>query len=388
MRVVHICPHFFSDGFTYQENLLARQHHVDGHEVLVASTEDRLDRDGRLVRCGIGRSVSMDGFEIHRLAFPPMLPRWVARKVRWMRGLMGLLKEFGPDAAVFHGPQSLSLLEFRNFQRLFPQVHCYVDCHSDPYTTGRTWMSRNVLHRIFYRQIVRATLPELGPLLCISLDVQSFVVEHYGLKPEELEFYPLGGVLHSDAEYLQLRERGRSRLSVGPDTTVLLQTGKMDRHKRLAETLRAFSDAGGPSAVLVIAGTISGDTARECMSLIERDVRIRYLGWVNAEQLAELLCACDLYVQPGGQSATMQLALCARCPVVLRDVPSHSPFVRGNGWLIHSQDELRAVFGHIAIDSDVLADMSRRSFELGREFLDYRKLSKRVLQAREVRHAS
>lgn len=382
MRVAHICPHFFSDGFTYQENLLARQHHADGHEVLVIASAERLDSDGKLVQCETGRSTSVDGFAIHRVGHLPLLPLRVAQKVRWMRGLERVLEEFRPDAAVFHGPQSLSLVTFRNFQRRHPQVHCHVDCHSDPYSTGQTWVSRNLLHRVFYRMLVRAVFPELKPLLCISIDVQRFVVQHYGLAPQELAFYPLGGFPYADEEYQALRARGRVRLAADPETTVILQTGKMDGKKLLVQTLNAFRASALPNAMLVLAGSLSVDTRAVCEPLIAADPRVRFLGWVDARQLSELLCACDLYVQPGSQSATMQLALCCRCPVLLRDVPSHGPFVRENGWLVRSETDIQTAFDQLLDDRSCLAQMSRRSFEIAKELLDYQMLSKRVLAQR------
>ena len=385
MRIAHICPYCFTDGYTYQENLLARQHHLDGHEVLVVASTERLNSRDELEQSECGRSLSADGFAIQRLPHVPYLPISVAQKVRWMPGLDRVLEDFRPDAAVFHGPQSLSLLAFRDFQRRHAETRCYVDCHSDPYSTGRTLLSRALLHRLFYRWIVRSAFPELGPLLCISLDVQRFVKRHYGLGEEDCEFYPLGGFPHSDEKFGTLRAKGRAWLGVDPSCILMVQTGKMDRHKRLEQTLRAFRDCALPNAVLAIAGSMPEDVRKACGPLIQADPRVRFLGWLDAERLFELLCACDVYVQPGAQSATMQLALCSRCPVVLRDVPSHAPFVRGNGWLVRSESELREALQCISQDPARLASMSLRSLEIARELLDYRVLGDRVLWPRQPR---
>ena len=96
--------------------------------------------------------------------------------------------------------------------------------------------------------------------------------------------------------------------------------------------------------------------------------------------MSDLLCAADVYVQPGTQSATMQMSLCARCPVVLEDVPSHAPFVDGNGWLLKDTNDLPAVFRGISENSSALAPMAAGSLEIALRLLDYRTLAARVLK--------
>jgi 1,2-diacylglycerol 3-alpha-glucosyltransferase len=382
MRVAHICSSVFTEGLTYQENLLAQQHQRDGHEVAIFAPTERIDSQTRLIQCAPGWSKTATGIPVLRLPHPRGLPLRLAQKFRWMTGLRQALEAFQPDAALFHGPQSLSLLTFRNFQRQHPGVHCHVDCHSDPYTSGTSWLSRNLLHRLFYRPIVRIGMRGLEPLLCISVDVQLFVSRYYGFRPEALAFYPLGGFVHDDQAYRALRERGRARLGLSPDQLILLQTGKMDRKKRLPDTLRAFRDAAIPNATLVVAGSIAEDNRAESERLIAESPNVLYLGWANSETLSELLCACDLYVQPGAQSATMQMAICSRCPVLLRDVPSHAPFLKGNGWLVRNESDILEAFSQIRSNPDQLGLMATRSLEIARDLLDYRSLAQRILMPR------
>lgn len=379
MRIAHICPSVFTEGLTYQENLLAQQHRADGHDVLIIASTERIDSHTRLVQCEPGRSMTKEGIHLLRLPHPAFLPLRVAQKVRWLTGLRRVLEEFKPEAALFHGPQSLSLLAYRNFQRAHPHAHCHVDCHSDPFTTGVSWFSRNLLHRLLYRPIVRRGMQSLGPLLCVSIDVQQFVMRYYGFQQSDLAFYPLGGFVHDDARYENLRSLARRRLGLHAGQIMFLQTGKMDARKRLPETLRSFRSAEIPDAILVVAGSLAEDTREESESLIRTNPNVRYLGWVDAKLLEELLCACDLYLQPGAQSATMQMALCARCPVLLRDVPSHAPYIQQNGWLVRSEQDILDVFKQIRADRSCLVRMTEHSLRIAQELLDYRSLAKRIV---------
>jgi 1,2-diacylglycerol 3-alpha-glucosyltransferase len=74
----------------------------------------------------------------------------------------------------------------------------------------------------------------------------------------------------------------------------------------------------------------------------------------------------------------MQMSICHRCAVVLDDVPSHQPYVEGNGWLVRNEEELATVFQNIAGDLVDLNAMSAKSHQLALRMLDYRLLAARI----------
>jgi hypothetical protein len=111
--------------------------------------------------------------------------------------------------------------------------------------------------------------------------------------------------------------------------------------------------------------------------MISEDPRVEFLGWRSATELTDLLCAADVYLQPGTQSVTMQHSLCCRCAVILDDVPSHKVYVDGNGWLIGDRAPLEAALAGIA-HAD-LPKMQERSLAIASGMLDYAKLANRIL---------
>ena len=62
---------------------------------------------------------------------------------------------------------------------------------------------------------------------------------------------------------------------------------------------------------------------------------------MSVEELNDLLCGTDVYLQPGTQSVTMQNSLCARCAVVIDDVPSHRIHHEGIGRACRTGDLVR-----------------------------------------------
>ena len=113
-------------------------------------------------------------------------------------------------------------------------------------------------------------------------------------------------------------------------------------------------------------------------ALVRKDDRIRFLGWKTPDELRDLLCAADVYVQPGTQSATMQMSLCCRCAVILDDVPSHRPFMNDNGWFVGRDLSLDDAFRLAADSAGSLPLMSRNSAAVASRLLDYKSLAARL----------
>lgn len=381
MRVVHLCLScFYIDGFGYQENELIRQHVSDGHEVFVIASTETFGRDGRLTYVEPSSYHGMEGATVTRLAYSKFLPRVLMKKLRMHRGVYELLCERKPDVMLFHGLCGWELQAAARYKRENPSARLYVDSHEDENNSGRTFLSKYLLHRLYYRWVIQRCLAAFDMVLCVSLETIEFVTTNYGVPAGRLEFYPLGGHVFEDDEYSRRRAAARADCGIAEDQMLLVQTGKMGRRKKVLESLRAFTKTKGAQLRFVLAGVFDDEVRSEALKLIEADARIRFVGWKTSDQLKDLLCAADVYVQPGTQSATMQMSLCARCPVVLDDVLSHGPFVDGNGWLVKDGAGLESVFSQIRDQPELLGRMSIRSRQIAEQLLDYRSLAARVLK--------
>jgi hypothetical protein len=90
------------------------------------------------------------------------------------------------------------------------------------------------------------------------------------------------------------------------------------------------------------------------------------------------MCAADIYVQPGNQSASLQNAICCRNAIVVARYKSHELFLRNNGFYADSIEELTNVFEHISDNIELVNKMKEESYEIGLEYLDYRVLANRL----------
>ena len=377
MKICHIClSSFYVDGRLYQENELVIQHMKDGHEVIViASTESHSD-EGELIYVTPRKYIGAEGAKVIRLPYRKGIPKILAQKLRIHPDVYMHLEQIAPDVILFHGSAGWELINVAKYVKNNANCIFYIDSHSDEVNSATNWFSRNLLHRQFYSRILHHALGRAGALLCVSTSVMEFAEKIYKIPKNRLEFYPLGGHPPDDYNYSRLRSIGRARLGITGNQILIIQSGKQSRSKKLIESLRAFSAVDHPGLILAIAGTIHQEIKNQAEALISADPRIIFLGWQNSQTLTELLCAADVYLQPGTQSATMQQSLCCRCAVILADCSAHDVYKKSNGWFISDNKSLQVALSEIS-DADI-KKMADNSYKFALEKLNYANIGSRV----------
>ena len=379
MKILHVClASHFTEGLTYQDNFLSDIHAKMEHDVLLISDTNVIS-GGRIKPAPEEDRLLSNGVRLIRLEFDFILNAFISSKIKKVSGLKSIINNFKPDTILFHGVVGWELLTVASYKRQNPTVKLYVDSHVDFNNSATNRLSYYLQYRLFNNLLVKSVRSVVDKFLYITSESKDFLIECYGLSDDEMEYYPLGGIVFSDQEYVSKREKTRNKHSLSPEDIVFLQTGKFDTKKKLVESLMAFSRTNNENFRFYILGKILPEIQAEVKELIDSDPRISYLGWANAETLADYLCACDVYVQPGSQSATMQMSLCCRCAVVLQDVLSHRDIFCNNGWLINDAEDLVGVLSSIEKDPRQLSYMQENSYDFATDNLDYRKLAQRVL---------
>jgi len=379
MKVLHLClANFYIDGYSYQENELVRQNVIDGHDVVIVASLESMTHDGELIYLEPSVYDGTDGAKVIRIPYKNFLPLFFMRKLRVHDGLFEILERERPDVVLFHSLCGWDLLTVKRYKKLNPGFKFYADSHEDFNNSARSFISKWFLHWLYYRLIICFAKDSIDKILCISIETMNFVKDMYGLSMDEIEFFPLGGFTYTDSNYQKIRDVNRKKFEIADDSLVFVQSGKMGLSKKLINSLKAFSALKNQTSIFFVVGSIHESIAAEVFELINANDRIRFLGWLNADELKGLLCASDVYVQPGTQSATMQMSLCCRCAVILDDVPSHTPYIRDNGWLINDDIQLIKAIGSAINDKNIVKVMGDNSGLLADEILDYSKLASRL----------
>ena len=383
MKIAHLCLScFYIDGHSYQENILVRQNVLDGHDVKIIASTESIDSKGKMIFLESKDYLGSDGAFVYRVPYNKLIPKSIQHKIRSYENVINILNESQPDIIYFHGISAFELKIIAKYKKKNPSVKLIADCHSDRYNSALNMQSK-ILHKYFYKPIFKSVAPSLDKIFCISLETMDFALDYYDAPKDKVEFYPLGGRCLDDQDYNFKRKETRQKFNIAEDKILFVQTGKMTKGKKLVESLEVFSKIQDDRFIYIIAGVLDEIIEKNVMHLIDADARIKYIGWLEKENMENLLCASDIYVQPGSQSATMQQSLCLRNSVILDNVKSHIPFVENNGWLINSFNDMRNILKDISDDKmakKLIEDMSINSFNIAKEILDYKVLAKKIYE--------
>ncbi|MEA5076900.1 MAG: glycosyltransferase family 4 protein [Coriobacteriia bacterium] len=363
MKIAHVCltgP--YNDGWTYQENMLARHHRLMGHDVVVLATPYSTDVEtGKFQWFEVGRSINTEDVQIVRL--PPVFGRTPQRwsRLSVYRDVRRCLEAYSPDVVFVHGCQFLDAVAVAKYCRGHGATQLYVDNHADWFNSASNWVSRKVLHGIIWRTCAKALEPHACRFWGVTRGSCQFLSEVYGIPPTKVELLPLGadGDELGDADRVQIRAAVRGELGVSQGDFLVVAGGKIDRNKNIHLLMRAIQSLTMPNVRLLVFGSVLDDVRDEFLYLAESP-QITYVGWTKPLQIARYLCAADLAVFPGTQSALWSQTILAGVPALFRRWDGGTPVdIGGNCILLETGDaeEISGVLQRIMTDSRLYQTM-------------------------------
>jgi glycosyltransferase involved in cell wall biosynthesis len=376
MRILHLMLScFYIDNANYQENVIPRQNKKDGHEVLIIASTEVFIKNNILGLTFHGSYINEDGIPVTRLPYNRIVNKLISTKVRSYPNLYKLIAGFAPDVILFHGTAAYALITVTEYKKNNPLVRFYVDSHEDYHNSATNYLSKQILHKIFYKQIIQYCLPYIDKILYITYETLIFLKDAYGIPEHYLQFFPLGGTIPEFEKRESVRNKIRSELKIGEDQILIIHSGKLDAKKRTSEIVNAFREVTNKNLRLLIIGSMDDAVSESTIPIIEADPRIHYLGWVNSSLLQDYLCAGDLYVQLGGQSATMQNAICCGCAAAIYPYESHKFLLKDSVFYINNTDDLIDVLKMVSTDRTILEEKRKISFNIAETILDYKIIS-------------
>lgn len=382
MKILHLClGNYFIDGYNYQENMLTRQNRFDGHEVLVIASTETFMNNQAIGYVSPGEYDTPEGVHVVRIPYAKWLPHSVMVKVRKYPNLFKRIEEFMPDVIMGHDVEAgLFGLDVIKFAKKYPKVRFYNDTHTSSINSGTNWVSLHILHRLLYRYISKKCLPYIEKYFYIGEEEKQFSLKNYCIPTNKMEYFPLGGMIFSPQEYLERRTCTRRTLDLKEEHILFVHSGKLRPLQKTKELLSAFYRVKDSRFKLIIIGSIASELEPVLMPLIKADSRVSFLGWKNSEELLDYLCAGDMYLQPGGQTSTVQNAICCQNAVMLSKVNNYIPYFENHqmGVMVQTESDIYDAFLSISENAFLLNKMKQQAFAFATEYLDYKKLAKKI----------
>lgn len=365
----------YTEGMLYQDNYLNEIVSEKVNKVTYVSNPEKFI-DGKLVDIGPSDYIVNNKYRLIRVPYIRIISSFITKKIRAFYGIKKILNEVKPDVIYCHGFHYLSVLDIISYKKNNNKTKIYVDSHVDEFNSAKNILSRRILHGIYYKYLINKLLPYIDKYLYVTESVRKFSNEVYKIDNEKMYFFPLGGTIYDNSKYEKERKRIRSMFNIDNDEILMMHSGKMDKNKKTLELIEAFCAVEDKKAKLIIVGRIEDDIINEFNKLIKGNTRIYYVGWKDGNELKNYLCAADLYCQPGTVSATLQNAICCKCPCLsYPDETYIKYFDMGNFFWVKNKKDIEQVFKEIKYRKIDLESMSSKSETFAKKFLDYGKTS-------------
>lgn len=232
---------------------------------------------------------------------------------------------------------------------------------------------------MIYKPIISKYVNNFEKIFYLTKETKIFLDKIYKINQDLLEYYPLGGIIEEDNTRAEHRKLIRKNLYLDDEDIMLLHSGKMDKGKKTINIIKALQKIDNPRLKLFIVGVFEEEYGKTMQPLIQNDSRVVFVGWKTGEELLEYMCAADLYLQPGSQSAAAQNAACSNCGLAVAPHISYKDLFGDTIFYAESSEQIKNLLESISENKHLLESKRRESFLLAKEKLDYKMLSRRYL---------
>lgn len=377
MKILHICMAQYSDGWTYQENLLAKYHKAIGNEVTML-TSQFCYKEGKLQEDINHQFNDVNGVKVIRLQ---KKTDGFLKKMPLYKEFYETLVELNPDIIFSHGCQYRDIRAVVQYVKVNPNVKLFVDNHADFSNSATNFISKEILHKIIWKHYAQMLIPFTKRFWGVMPSRVDFLHDVYGIPKEKIGLLVMG----ADDEYVekssllcQLSET-RKLLKINKNDFTIVTGGKIDSAKKQTLLLmEAVASLNIENLKLIVFGSISEDIKRQADKWIDNN-KIKYVGWADAEQSYNYFAIADLVVFPGRHSVFWEQVAGQGKPMLVKDWPgTHHIDLGGNVMFLKndSVEEIRCVIGNIVNNRSYFNTMKIKA-EQAMLYFSYAEISKR-----------
>lgn len=386
MKILHIClcgP--YNDDWNYQENALSKYHKKLGHEVTILATPFINDKKstGYIF---FGTDNYKDSNDIRIIRLPLLLSKnsKISKRFRLYSGLFKTLMSEKPDIIFIHGLQFLDIRQIVKYKKNRPDIRIFVDGHEDYRNSARNWLSKNILHGIIWKYCAHLIEPYTEKFWGVLPARVDFLINMYNIPKEKVDLLVMG------AEDEKVNFFGSERWMehvldinhINKDDFLIITGGKIDSNKpQTLSLMKAVNDLEHNKIKLLVFGSISNELEEEFNSLISD--KIKYIGWLSADEIYQYFNAADLIVFPGLHSVLWEQAVGQGKPCVFKYIEGFTHIdLGGNCKFLYrdSIEEIKQVIGLIVNNKEQYKKMKNIAEEKGIKEFSYRKIALKSIE--------
>lgn len=382
MKILHCClAAIYVDGFGYQENVMTRVHKKQGHDVFILASTETIETGGCLSYISPSSYVNEDGIPVCRVPYVWWLPHAIGKKLRVYKGVKDILEDFAPEIVFMHDAQTFAVFTIVEYIKKHPQVRVYVDSHTDFVNSANTYLSKNVLHGIFYKYCVRKIIPYVRKFYGTLPARVAFYSDFYGTPADKTEYLPMGvdDLSINFTRKEEIRNKIRQKLGIDVNDFVIISGGKLDEKKNTIQLLKALTEVKQENVKLILFGKVAESIRNEFDSILsQQGNKVKYLKWLPATETYKYFWASDLVCFPGTHSTLWEESIGYGLPGIYKKWEGIQHVDVGGNCIFLYKDTIEAIKSaiiKILSDKSLFAEMKKCAIEQGPAHFSYSKIS-------------
>ncbi len=328
MKIVHIClTGVFTEGWTYQENLLSKYHSKLGYDVILIASTLSYDNNGEKSITKKSAYKNQDGVFIVRLEEKNDNP---SGKFKRFPKLYETLTDIKPDIIFVHGCQFLDVRTIVDYKRKNRNVKIYVDNHADLSNSAKGFVSYHILHKVIWKRMAKKLEPYTEKFYGVMPSRVEFLKKMYGISDCKIELLVMGADDEKVKAVLkpEVREEIRRKYGISESDFLIVTGGKIDNAKKQTLLLMEAVNKIGKVKLLVF-GSVTNELKQEFNRLCSH--LVQYIGWIDSSKTDQYFAAADLAAFPGRHSVFWEQVAGLGIPMIVKDWPgTHHIDVGGN----------------------------------------------------------
>lgn len=382
-KIVHICLNsLFTDGWSYQDQLLSKYHKKMGLDVTVLTSHWVNDDKGNVVWDDRNEYINGDGVKVVRLKMKGKDD--YSRKLVYFQNFYETLEKEHPNILFIHGVNFKDVSFVVRYLDKTPGVIVYVDNHADFSNSATNWVSKNILHKIVWKHYSKILEPYVKKFYGVTPSRVEFFKDMYGTPADRTELLVMGVDDEDVPKALSQENRAeiRHKYGIADDDILVITGGKIDLAKKQTITLmEAINQLDNPKVKLIVFGSVV-DELKAALNARISD-RCQYIGWIDSSETLNYYGAADLVVFPGRHSVFWEQVVGIGKPMICKywDGTTHVDLGGNVKFLYHdTKEELLEVIGQVLGDNEEYNKMKEVAVTKGMQTFSYSEIAKRSIE--------
>lgn len=377
MKILHICLNaLYTEGYTYQDNLLPIYHKKLGHEVMILTNTKARNIKGNIIKLNESETISPNGVIVKRINCNNKFFNALGIHPKVSK----ILYKFKPDFIFLHGLCSFIPIQIIKYKKK-NKITVVADNHLDEgITEVNKFPTKQIL--FIYKFFWKFWINHFNKIYAVTSWRKEFAKKYYNIPDDKLDILLMG--IDSDKlpkDFINTRKTVRKKYNITDKTFLLIHGGKLDYNKKTIEILKAFSEIKNDNVNLLIFGSVINEIKKEFDFYLNNDKRIKYIGYKDSAEIHKLFIASDFGLFPGNHSVLWEEAIGCSLPCLFKKYSEndHTNVCDNCISINNNIESINKILNKILLDKEYYNYLKANSIKAA-PYFSYKKIAEKSLE--------